>query len=132
MAKFEQAGFYELKDKLRKIKNLKINLIFFYLIFCNTHKTNGDHCMAELIVEDKPIELSRFSDLTVNCSDYAEFKCYVSDPTAEGKWYKVSSILLGPSLKLPNGKNYKRSSKNPQSKRSSFRSYIPERKISRF
>ena len=101
MAKFEQAGFYELKDKLRKIKNLKINLIFFYLIFCNTHKTNGDHCMAELIVEDKPIELSRFSDLTVNCSDYAEFKCYVSDPTVEGKWYKVSSIVLEPSFELP-------------------------------
>ena len=47
--------------------------------------------MAELIVEDKPIELSRFSDLTVNCSDYAEFKCYVSDPTAEGKWYKANT-----------------------------------------
>ena len=64
--------------------------------------------MAELIVEDKPIELSRFSDLTVNCSDYAEFKCYVSDPTAEGKWYKVSSIVFNASLKSPKGINYNR------------------------
>jgi len=63
-ASYPSAGFYELK-------------------------TNGDQCLAELIVQDKPIDFtSGFSDLTVNCADYAEFQCCVSDPLVTGKWYK--------------------------------------------
>ena len=54
-------------------------------------KTNGDECLAELIVEDKPLDfISGFSDLTVNCQEYAEFKCIVNDSMATGRWYKES------------------------------------------
>ncbi|CAG5082738.1 Oidioi.mRNA.OKI2018_I69.PAR.g10195.t1.cds [Oikopleura dioica] len=77
---------YFVKDKLFefRIDKLKYDHAGFYQL-----KTNGDECLAELIVEDKPIDFSSgFSDLTVNCTEYAEFKCQVNDPEIEGRWYK--------------------------------------------
>ena len=57
-----------------KIKEASFNRAGFY-----TLKTNGDECLGELIVEEKPIEFSSgFSDLTVNCEEEASFECEVS------------------------------------------------------
>uniref|UniRef100_A0A6I8PER6 Myosin-binding protein C, fast-type n=1 Tax=Ornithorhynchus anatinus TaxID=9258 RepID=A0A6I8PER6_ORNAN len=51
--------------------------------------TNGGHCEAELIVEEKQLEvLQDIADLTVKASDQAVFKCEVSDEKVTGKWYK--------------------------------------------
>ena len=58
--------------------------------------------MAELLVDDKPIDFtSGFSDLSVNCAEYAEFKCAVSDPTVVGKWYKDGiEVVAGERIKF--------------------------------
>ena len=67
-----------------KIKEASFNRAGFY-----TLKTNGDECLGELIVEEKPIEFkSGFSDMSVNFNESAEFKCEVSEPEAKGKWFK--------------------------------------------
>lgn len=52
-------------------------------------ETNGDSSLAELIVAEKPAEITKaFSDLKVNFKDQAEFTCEVSDENVKGKWYK--------------------------------------------
>ena len=83
---------YLVKDKMFefRIDKLQYDHAGFYQL-----KTNGDECLAELIVEDKPIDFNAgFSDLTVNCTDYAEFKCEVNDPEIEGRWYKDGIIIM--------------------------------------
>ncbi|XP_035868499.1 myosin-binding protein C, fast-type [Phyllostomus discolor] len=51
--------------------------------------TNGGQCEADLIVEEKQLEvLQDIADLTVKASDQAVFKCEVSDEKVTGKWYK--------------------------------------------
>ena len=67
-----------------KIKEASFNRAGFY-----TLKTNGDECMAELIVEEKPIEfMEGFQDLTVNCDEVACFECSVSADFVTGTWWK--------------------------------------------
>ena len=52
-------------------------------------ETNGGETMAELLVEEKPAEITKaFSDLRVNFKDRACFQCEVSDENVKGKWYK--------------------------------------------
>ena len=75
-----------------KIKEASFNRAGFY-----TLKTNGDECLGELIVEEKPIEFSSgFSDLTVNCEEEAFFECEVS---AEAGFQTYSFRLLLKILK---------------------------------
>ena len=80
-----------------KIKEASFNRAGFY-----TLKTNGDECLGELIVEEKPIEFSSgFSDLTVNCEEEAFFECEVSAEAGfqinlEDIERQSSSISYGP------------------------------------
>ncbi|XP_069597253.1 myosin-binding protein C, fast-type isoform X1 [Ranitomeya imitator] len=51
--------------------------------------TNGGKCEADLIVEEKQLEVIQdIADLTVKATDQAVFKCEVSDEKVTGKWYK--------------------------------------------
>ncbi|XP_037605774.1 myosin-binding protein C, cardiac-type isoform X3 [Sebastes umbrosus] len=52
-------------------------------------KTNGGESMAELMVQEKDLEVYQsIADLTVKAKDQAVFKCEVSDETVRGTWYK--------------------------------------------
>ncbi|KAF3832721.1 hypothetical protein F7725_026386 [Dissostichus mawsoni] len=52
-------------------------------------KTNGDESMAELLVQEKDLEVYQsIADLTVKAQDQAVFKCEVSDEKVRGTWYK--------------------------------------------
>ncbi|XP_029702650.1 myosin-binding protein C, cardiac-type isoform X2 [Takifugu rubripes] len=52
-------------------------------------KTNGGESMAELLVQEKELEIYQsIADLTVKAKDQALFKCEVSDENVRGTWYK--------------------------------------------
>uniref|UniRef100_A0A3Q2TLH8 Myosin binding protein C3 n=1 Tax=Fundulus heteroclitus TaxID=8078 RepID=A0A3Q2TLH8_FUNHE len=52
-------------------------------------KTNGGESMAELLVQEKELEIYQsIADLTVKAKDQAVFKCEVSDENVRGTWYK--------------------------------------------
>uniref|UniRef100_A0A4W6EY16 Myosin-binding protein C, cardiac-type n=1 Tax=Lates calcarifer TaxID=8187 RepID=A0A4W6EY16_LATCA len=52
-------------------------------------KTNGGESMAELMVQEKELEVYQsIADLTVKAKDQAVFKCEVSDENVRGTWYK--------------------------------------------
>ncbi|XP_031702198.1 myosin-binding protein C, cardiac-type isoform X3 [Anarrhichthys ocellatus] len=52
-------------------------------------KTNGGESMAELMVQEKDLEVYQsIADLTVKAEDQAVFKCEVSDENVRGTWYK--------------------------------------------
>ncbi|XP_068594541.1 myosin-binding protein C, cardiac-type [Brachionichthys hirsutus] len=52
-------------------------------------KTNGGESMAELLVQEKELEVYQsIADLTVKSKDQALFKCEVSDENVRGTWYK--------------------------------------------
>ncbi|XP_037548571.1 myosin-binding protein C, cardiac-type [Nematolebias whitei] len=52
-------------------------------------KTNGGESMAELLVQEKELEVYQsIADLTVKAKDQAVFKCEVSDENVRGTWYK--------------------------------------------
>ncbi|KAM4743748.1 myosin-binding protein C, cardiac-type [Anableps anableps] len=52
-------------------------------------KTNGGESMAELLVQEKELEIYQsIADLTVKAKDQAVFKCEVSDENVKGTWYK--------------------------------------------
>ncbi|XP_030650021.1 myosin-binding protein C, cardiac-type [Chanos chanos] len=52
-------------------------------------KTNGGESMAELMVQEKELEVYQsIADLTVKAKDQAVFKCEVSDENVKGIWYK--------------------------------------------
>lgn len=52
-------------------------------------KTNGGESMAELLVQEKDLEVYQsIADLTVKAKDQAMFKCEVSDEKVRGTWYK--------------------------------------------
>ncbi|KAK5874065.1 hypothetical protein PBY51_019045 [Eleginops maclovinus] len=52
-------------------------------------KTNGGESMAELLVQEKDLEVYQsIADLTVKAKDQAVFKCEVSDEKVKGTWYK--------------------------------------------
>uniref|UniRef100_A0A8C4LLC7 Myosin binding protein C, fast type n=1 Tax=Equus asinus asinus TaxID=83772 RepID=A0A8C4LLC7_EQUAS len=62
--------------------------------------TNGGQCEADLIVEEKQLEvLQDIADLTVKASEQAEFKCEVSDEKVTGKWYK-NGVEVRPSKRI--------------------------------
>ncbi|XP_041837085.1 myosin-binding protein C, cardiac-type [Melanotaenia boesemani] len=52
-------------------------------------KTNGGESMAELLVQEKELEVYQsIADLTVKAKDQAVFKCEVSDENVRGTWFK--------------------------------------------
>ncbi|XP_028812832.1 myosin-binding protein C, cardiac-type isoform X2 [Denticeps clupeoides] len=52
-------------------------------------KTNGGESMAELMVQEKELEVYQsIADLSVKAKDQAVFKCEVSDENVKGIWYK--------------------------------------------
>ncbi|XP_056614395.1 myosin-binding protein C, cardiac-type [Triplophysa dalaica] len=54
-----------------------------------TVKTNGGQSLAELLVQEKQLEVYQsIADLTVKAKDQAVFKCEVSDENVKGIWYK--------------------------------------------
>ncbi|KAI1890164.1 hypothetical protein AGOR_G00170850 [Albula goreensis] len=54
-----------------------------------TAKTNGGESMAELLVQEKELEVYQsIADLTVKAKEEAVFKCEVSDENVKGTWYK--------------------------------------------
>ncbi|XP_069479215.1 myosin-binding protein C, cardiac-type [Ambystoma mexicanum] len=54
-----------------------------------TVKTNGGESVAELMVQEKQLEvLQNVADLTVRARDQAVFKCEVSDENVKGVWVK--------------------------------------------
>ncbi|XP_077115745.1 myosin-binding protein C, fast-type isoform X3 [Ranitomeya variabilis] len=62
--------------------------------------TNGGKCEADLIVEEKQLEVIQdIADLTVKATDQAVFKCEVSDEKVTGKWYK-NGIEIRPSKRI--------------------------------
>uniref|UniRef100_A0A8C9UPH2 Myosin binding protein C2 n=1 Tax=Spermophilus dauricus TaxID=99837 RepID=A0A8C9UPH2_SPEDA len=62
--------------------------------------TNGGQCEADLIVEEKQLEvLQDIADLTVKASEQAVFKCEVSDEKVTGKWYK-NGVEVRPSKRI--------------------------------
>ncbi|XP_075696926.1 myosin-binding protein C, fast-type [Rhinoderma darwinii] len=62
--------------------------------------TNGGKCEADLIVEEKQLEVIQdIADLTVKASDQAIFKCEVSDEKVTGKWYK-NGVEIRPSKRI--------------------------------
>ncbi|XP_056681544.1 myosin-binding protein C, fast-type isoform X3 [Monodelphis domestica] len=62
--------------------------------------TNGGQCEAELIVEEKQLEvLQDIADLTVKASEQAVFTCEVSDEKVTGKWYK-NGVEVRPSKRI--------------------------------
>ncbi|XP_007179987.1 myosin-binding protein C, fast-type [Balaenoptera acutorostrata] len=62
--------------------------------------TNGGQCEAELIVEEKQLEvLQDIADVMVKASEQAVFKCEVSDEKVTGKWYK-NGVEVRPSKRI--------------------------------
>ncbi|XP_006144748.1 myosin-binding protein C, fast-type [Tupaia chinensis] len=62
--------------------------------------TNGGECEADLIVEEKQLEvLQDIADLTVKAAEQAVFKCEVSDEKVTGKWYK-NGVEVRPSKRI--------------------------------
>ncbi|XP_060705631.1 myosin binding protein Ca isoform X1 [Hemiscyllium ocellatum] len=62
--------------------------------------TNGGESEADLIVEDKVLEvLQSFADLTLKAQEQAVFKCEVSDEKVTGKWLK-NGIEVKPSKRI--------------------------------
>ncbi|XP_069766038.1 myosin-binding protein C, fast-type-like [Narcine bancroftii] len=58
-------------------------------------KTNGGESEADLIVEDKVLEVLRgFADLTLKAQEQAVFLCEVSDDKVTGKWLKNGVEIL--------------------------------------
>ncbi|XP_041053921.1 myosin-binding protein C, cardiac-type isoform X2 [Carcharodon carcharias] len=54
-----------------------------------TAKTNGGQSVAELLVQEKQLEVYQsIADLTVKAQEQAAFKCEVSDEKVKGKWFK--------------------------------------------
>ncbi|XP_072574477.1 myosin-binding protein C, cardiac-type [Paramormyrops kingsleyae] len=54
-----------------------------------TVKTSGGESMAELMVQEKELEIYQsIADLTVKAKEQAVFKCEVSDENVKGIWYK--------------------------------------------
>ncbi|XP_003222732.3 myosin-binding protein C, fast-type isoform X1 [Anolis carolinensis] len=63
-------------------------------------KTNGGQSEADLVVEDKQLEvLQDIADLTVKAAEQAVFKCEVSDEKVTGKWYK-NGVEVRPSKRI--------------------------------
>ncbi|XP_066564890.1 myosin-binding protein C, fast-type [Amia ocellicauda] len=63
-------------------------------------QTNGGESKAELMVEDKELQvLQSIADLTVKAAEQAMFKCEVSDDKVTGKWYKDGVEVL-PSKRI--------------------------------
>ncbi|XP_063798958.1 myosin-binding protein C, fast-type-like isoform X2 [Pseudophryne corroboree] len=62
--------------------------------------TNGGSCEADLVVEDKKLEvLQGIADLTVKAAEQAVFKCEVSDEKVTGKWLK-NGVEIRPSKRI--------------------------------
>ncbi|XP_051885676.1 myosin-binding protein C, cardiac-type [Pristis pectinata] len=54
-----------------------------------TAKTNGGESVAELLVQEKQLEVYQsIADLTVKAKEQAVFKCEVSDEKVKGEWFK--------------------------------------------
>nr|XP_019597107.1 PREDICTED: myosin-binding protein C, fast-type isoform X1 [Rhinolophus sinicus] len=93
------------KGRFRFKKDGKRHILIFSEVSmedrgCYKVMTNGGQCEAELIVEEKQLEvLQDIADLTVKASDQAVFKCEVSDEKVTGKWYK-NGIEVRPSKRI--------------------------------
>ncbi|XP_072281513.1 myosin-binding protein C, fast-type isoform X2 [Pyxicephalus adspersus] len=62
--------------------------------------TNGGKCEADLIVEEKQLEVIQdIADLTVKATEQAVFKCEVSDEKVTGKWYR-NGVEIRPSKRF--------------------------------
>uniref|UniRef100_A0A8C3UVN8 Myosin binding protein C2 n=1 Tax=Catharus ustulatus TaxID=91951 RepID=A0A8C3UVN8_CATUS len=62
--------------------------------------TNGGEAEAELIVEEKQLEvLQGIADLTVQATEQAVFKCEVSDEKVTGRWFK-NGVEVRPSKRI--------------------------------
>ncbi|KAJ8394927.1 hypothetical protein AAFF_G00040500 [Aldrovandia affinis] len=65
-----------------------------------TVKTNGGESMAELLVQEKELEVYQsIADLAVKAKDEAVFKCEVSDENAKGTWYK-NGVEVKPDARI--------------------------------
>ncbi|XP_038663237.1 myosin-binding protein C, cardiac-type-like isoform X1 [Scyliorhinus canicula] len=65
-----------------------------------TAKTNGGQSVAELMVQEKQLEIyQNIADLTVKAQEQAVFKCEVSDEKVKGKWFK-NGVEVMPSDRL--------------------------------
>uniref|UniRef100_A0A672F314 Myosin-binding protein C, fast-type n=1 Tax=Salarias fasciatus TaxID=181472 RepID=A0A672F314_SALFA len=63
-------------------------------------KTNGGESMAELMVQEKQLEVYQsIADLTVKAKDQAVFKCEVSDENVRGTWYK-NGVEVKPDTRI--------------------------------
>ncbi|XP_028257862.1 myosin-binding protein C, cardiac-type isoform X4 [Parambassis ranga] len=63
-------------------------------------KTNGGESMAELMVQEKELEVYQsIADLTVKAKDQAVFKCEVSDENVKGIWYK-NGVEVKPDARI--------------------------------
>lgn len=63
-------------------------------------KTNGGESMAELLVQEKDLEVYQsIADLTVKAKDQAVFKCEVSDENVRGTWYK-NGVEVQPDARI--------------------------------
>ncbi|XP_075311780.1 myosin-binding protein C, cardiac-type [Odontesthes bonariensis] len=63
-------------------------------------KTNGGESMAELLVQEKELEVYQsIADLTVKAKDQAVFKCEVSDENVRGTWFK-NGVEVKPDARL--------------------------------
>ncbi|XP_040899795.1 myosin-binding protein C, cardiac-type isoform X2 [Toxotes jaculatrix] len=63
-------------------------------------KTNGGESMAELLVQEKELEVYQsIADLTVKAKDQAVFKCEVSDENVRGTWYK-NGVEVKPDARI--------------------------------
>ncbi|XP_039975946.1 myosin-binding protein C, cardiac-type isoform X2 [Xiphias gladius] len=63
-------------------------------------KTNGGESMAELMVQEKELEVYQsIADLTVKAKDEAVFKCEVSDENVRGTWYK-NGVEVKPNARI--------------------------------
>uniref|UniRef100_A0A8C3IED0 Myosin-binding protein C, cardiac-type n=1 Tax=Chrysemys picta bellii TaxID=8478 RepID=A0A8C3IED0_CHRPI len=60
-----------------------------------TVKTNGGESVAELIIQEKKLEVYQsIADLTVRARDQAVFKCEVSDENVKGIWLKNGKEVI--------------------------------------
>ncbi|XP_048463230.1 myosin-binding protein C, cardiac-type [Rhincodon typus] len=65
-----------------------------------TAKTNGDQSVAELLVQEKQLEVYQdIADLTVKAEEQAVFKCEVSDEEVKGTWLK-NGVEVVPSDRM--------------------------------
>ncbi|XP_024911344.1 myosin-binding protein C, cardiac-type isoform X4 [Cynoglossus semilaevis] len=63
-------------------------------------KTNGGESMAELMVQEKQLEVYQsIADLTVKAKDQAVFKCEVSDENVRGTWFK-NGVEVQPNARI--------------------------------